>query len=135
MSTTPAIAQPTPERLASLERQVSDLASELAAARTELVRLDDFANGILAALMIALPLLLKRDPFAAPKVMSMLAEADQTFERACAGEHTEQSASALEARKILYRVMQLLGVPEPASGNDAGKRSRTRRRPVASSPR
>ena len=101
-----------------MEIAMSDeLREEVAQLRAELDRLDDWANGVFAALSDALLPLLKANPQTAAYLAPIWRSAAERFdevqtEPGQAGDFHE-TAELLEARKMLYRQFAILGVWPP----------------------
>lgn len=86
-----------------------ELRKEIAQLRAEMERVDNWANGLLLVLMELLPPLLKKNPDIAAQLADSWRKAAEGFERGGKDE--------LEARKILYRNLDLIGV-WPAPGRE-----------------
>ena len=91
-----------------------ELRQEVARLRAEVDRLDDRANGVLVALTDALLPLLKANPEAATYLEPTWRAAAERFEQVEANsgqaEDFHETAELLEARKMLYRQFQRLGL-------------------------
>jgi len=90
----------------------SELRQEIVRLHAEIDAVDDWANGIFQMLVQVLPLLVRDHPNA-KKVQHLLRESDTRFEELMA--HPERAeegepAGLYEARKMMYRYMELLGV-------------------------
>lgn len=95
------------ERIDALEREVREL-------RSEIDRVDDWANGLFAVLTDVLPALLKANPELAARLAPKWRDAADRFDRADQAQPTGagrdiETAEFLEARKMLYRLFDLLG--------------------------
>ncbi|MCK9987424.1 MAG: hypothetical protein AzoDbin1_03896 [Azoarcus sp.] len=90
------------------------LRQEIGQLRVELDRLDDWANGVFVALTDALPPLLRANPEAAAYLAPMWRKAAERFDQLQAhtgqAEDFHETAELLEARKMLYRQFDRLGL-------------------------
>jgi hypothetical protein len=106
------------------------LRAEVERLRTEVDRVDDWANGIFALLVEVLPHLLRDHPNV-EKIQRSLQAADERYEDLLAHpEHAEagESAGLYEARKMLHRQLALLGVWPDVDPAAAAERSLARAR-------
>ncbi|WP_156523229.1 hypothetical protein [Bordetella ansorpii] len=97
-----------------LQLELSQLRSELALLRTEVAQLDDWANGVFAALQDALLPILRDNPLLAAELGGRWSEVSERFDRleTSTGQHEDfhETQELLEARKMLFRTFQLLGL-------------------------
>lgn len=89
-----------------------ELRIEVEQLRTEMDRVDDWANGVYALLLDVLPHLLRNHP-AVEKVQQSLKAADERYETLLAHPKLAEPgepAGLYEARKMAHRQLALLGV-------------------------
>lgn len=104
----------TPEAAAWMKAQIAmHTARAVAPLREELDRLDDWANGLFVVLADVLPPLLREHPHMAAELGPKWAGATGHFERLQANGQQRTSEGEtlelLEGRKMLYRVLAVLG--------------------------
>ena len=97
--------------------EVEQLRQEVAQLRAEIDKVDDWANGVLHALIDVLPLLLKKHPDVAATVAPMWKNAARKFSEVTMktgqAESFSETADLLEPKKMLYEMFALLGVWPP----------------------
>ncbi len=100
------------------EFELAELRAEVAALRAEIDQADEFAGGILTLLLDLMPPLLRAQPALAEMVLPRWQRAAEKWDRL--SEHTahpddeDETAGNLEARKMLYRLLQKTGgLPPP----------------------
>lgn len=104
----------SPEVSSWIQAQIAmSNASNAATLRAEINKVDDWANGVFVALKDVLLPLLNDHPDAACEVGPQWRKAAEQFERIEQGNPTadpDETLELLEARKMLYRVFELLGL-------------------------
>ena len=92
--------------------EIEQLRQEVAQLRVEVDRVDEWANGLFWVLHDVLPWLLRRDPEMAAALAQQWREAAQHFAEVSAEEGQaasfDETAERLEARKMLYRLFDVL---------------------------
>lgn len=104
----------SPEMSSWIQAQIAmSNASNAATLRAEINKVDDWANGVFVALKDVLLPLLTDHPLTAYDIGPQWRKAAEQFERIEQGHppaDTDETLEFLEARKMLYRVFELLGV-------------------------
>lgn len=104
----------SPEVSAWIQAQIAlSNASNAATLRAEINKVDDWANGVFVALKDVLLPLLKDHPATARDVGPQWRKAAEQFERIDQGyppAEPDETLELLEARKMIYRIFELLGV-------------------------
>jgi hypothetical protein len=98
------------------------LRQEISALRTKVEEMEDWTNGIQESLIQLLPHLLRGHPEVA-KVQSLLHASEQRYEELLMhpdrAEDADETAGLYESRKMLYRLLGLLGVWPDVTSADA----------------
>jgi hypothetical protein len=98
----------TEQDLAQINRLIGEQTKEL---HDEINRVDDWANGVYAALLDVVSVYIQSDHSAAQALAERWQATAQDFDKVEAGEELEepQALEFLEARKMLYRTLQAAG--------------------------
>ena len=104
----------SPEVSAWIQAQITlSNASNAATLRAEINKVDDWANGVFMALKDALLPLLKDHPATACDIAPQWRKAAEQFEQIEQGSppaDPDETLELLEARKMLYRIFEVLGL-------------------------
>lgn len=107
---------------ALLEQEIERAVAPL---RQELDQLDDWANGVFAALTDVLPLLLRKHPDIAADLEPMWRHASERWQRLqqpqAQADDFHETEHLLEARKMLYRQLAVLGAWPGVDAQDAAR--------------
>ena len=111
----------TPENAAWVKALIAqEVEQAVAPLRQKMDELDDWANGVFAALADVLPLLLKSQPEIARYLEPMWRDASERYDRIGSTDQADdfhETQELLEARKMLYRQLALLKAwPAPVRG-------------------
>lgn len=114
---------------ARLAMRIDFLQQAIAEANREIWQANQYAAGLMQALLGALPLLLKQHPATAEEVMRLWGDAEWERGHILRGGTSEHLPDYYEAPAMLFRVCKSLGVPTPSDAG--GPRNRRRSPPAA----